>query len=199
MSNQLFAYTLHESQEKGKMRPKYILLADRVATKRDRTLLARHKTDDMVVLQGSLWQLFNEEATEPKKKVLTLTSLEFDSVQMQCPAQEVANISEQEFNLLVAMNANAERYRVYKERGWLREGINLSVGDVVYVLNNDGDLPNCPERVIGKIQYKGVVSGQKGEWFGIELSVVSIWILGILINTVRCRCNAVNFLTIDTP
>ena len=151
--------------QKQKMRPKYILLAERVASDQ--------KTANVVVQQGSLWHLSNNEALEPDEGVLSLTSSEFDHVQIQCLAQEVTHISEKECNLLVAINANAERYRVYRERVWLREGTNLSVGDVVYVLNDDGDLQNCPERVVGKIQYIGMVSGRKGEWFGIELSVVS--------------------------
>ena len=137
-------------------------------------MASHHELGDMEVQPGSLWQLVNKEAEEPEENVLRLTSLESDNLQMQCSIQEVANISEQEVKLLTSIDANAERSCVYKERGWLLEGIDLSVDDVVYVLNKDEDLPNCPQQVTGKIRYKGMVSGRKGEWFGIELSVVSI-------------------------
>ena len=147
------------------MRPKYILLAERIAS--------HNEAEDRVVQPGSLWQLLNDEPADQKENVLTLTSLEFDNIQMKCPAEEVANISEQEYNLLVAIDATAQRHHIYSERELLREGTNLSVGDVVYVLNGDGALHDCPERIVGKIRYKGMVSGLKGEWIGIELSVVS--------------------------
>ena len=154
-----------------RMRPKYILLTDQVALRKDRGLLARIKSEETQALQGSLWQLFNEETQgEKRASKLTLTSLEYEGVVLSCSSKEVERITEPAYELLIAMNTCAERYKVFKDRDWLREGLEMTKGAIVLV----SKVSDLPERVPGQVKYKGPLPSQMGIWFGMELSAVSI-------------------------
>ena len=160
--------------------PLYILLTDQVANRREKGLLPRQKTDEVhvTVLQGSLWFQPNADADDAGASTtirvgrprLTLNSMEFDGVVLQTTPSEVERLLEAEFELLIALPTLADRYRVFRDREWLREGLELEKDSLVYVLN----VQDLPERTPGKIRYKGPLPGKSGMWFGVELTAVSV-------------------------
>ena len=108
------------------MKALYILLRDQIANRRERGLLARQKSDNILVLAGSLWETVTDlpsHADVDGSASLNLTSLEFEGVVLQCKGKDARLISEKEFQLLVAMNSCAERLRIVNTPEWLREGI----------------------------------------------------------------------------
>lgn len=159
--------------------PLFILLSDKLANRREKALLPRQKTeeDTVTVLQGSLWTLANPESEDGNastpiyvgKPKLVLNSAEFDSVVLQTTPSEVERLSEQEFELLIGLATCADRYKVFNDKEWLREGLEIDKDCIVYVIN----LADLPERVPGKVRYKGRLPGKCGIWFGVELSAVS--------------------------
>ena len=148
---------------------KYILLKDQVARKKEKGLLNRHKNESTHVLRGSLWQETDSEKKHHPERI-SLASLEFDGVILDCHVSDVRRISNYDYNLLIALSTCSDRCTVAEEEGWLQEGEELTVGAIVYVIKQTG----LPERAVGKIKYKGELPAHNGTWFGVELSVVSL-------------------------
>ncbi len=151
----------------------YILLTDKVAHKQERGLLSRQKgVEDTLAFQGSFWK---GQGLHDHERDLNLTSLDFEGVVLRCKPSEVGRLSQHELDHLVALNACTDRYNVYKDKDWLMECLSIERGDIVYVLK----FPDLPEQVPGKVKYKGLLPGQPGIWYGVELTEVGT-ILGIL-------------------
>ena len=154
----------------------YILLSDQIATRREKGVLSRQKGDEKIqVIQGSLWRL--DENTDPlaarSKPSITLTSLEFDGVVLQCPPSEVERLSEQEYELLVSLSSCVDRLNIFTDKEWLDEGTKIDIDSIVFILKFGESL----EKVVGRVRYKGPLPGLNGTWFGIELSAVSLFSL----------------------
>ena len=160
--------------------PLFILLSDQLANRREKALLPRQKTDEdcVTVLQGSLWTLSNPDGEDSNsiymggRPKLTLHSAEFDGVVLQTTQSEVERLSEPEFELLIGLSTCADRHKVFRDKEWLREGLEIDKDSLVYILNS----PDLPERVPGKVRYKGRLPGKSGIWFGVELSAVSTYL-----------------------
>ena len=157
------------SRNKGQL---YILLSDQIATRKEKTLLSisKPKSDDIVVLKGSLWRLVESDTDVSKnQKRLTLNSVDYDSVILQTSSSEAEVVSQTEFDILIALSSMQERYRVYKDKHWMKEANEMDLGTVVHLLK----FADLPEEVPGKIRYRGPLQTLKGTWFGVELSAVS--------------------------
>ena len=161
----------------------FILLSDQLASRREKALLPRQKTDEdcVTVLQGSLWTLSNPEVEDGAvnsanaiymsgRPKWILNSKEFDGVVLQTTPSEVERLSEHEYELLIGLSTCADRYKVFRDKEWLREGLDIDKDSLVYILNQN----DLPERVPGIVRYKGRLPGKSGIWFGVQLSVVSI-------------------------
>ena len=150
----------------------YILLSDQIATRREKGVLNRQRGEEKIqVIQGSLWRLDDSEdpLAARSKPSITLTSLEFDGVVLQCPPSEVERLSEQEYELLVSLSSCVDRLNIFTDKEWLDEGTKIDIDSIVFVLK----FGESPEKVIGRVRYKGPLPGLNGTWFGIELSAVS--------------------------
>ena len=163
---------------RSKWQASYILLSDQIATRKEKTLLSisKPKSDDIVVLKGSLWKLVDSDTNNCKTDkrlsltVLTLNSVDYESVILQTSSTEAEVVSQTEFDILIALSSMQERYRVYKDKKWVKEANEIDVGTVVNLLN----FADLPEEVPGKIRYRGALQTLKGTWYGVELSAVCI-------------------------
>ena len=148
----------------------YILLSDQIATRKEKTLLSisKPKSDDIVVLKGSLWKLVEIDSDSKNQRRLTLNSIDYESVILQTSSCEAELINQQEFDILIALSSMQERYKVYKDDNWMKQASEMDQGSVVHLLK----FADLPDEVPGKIRYKGSLQTLKGTWFGIELSAV---------------------------
>ena len=146
-----------------------------MATKKDRGLLSRQKSDKTHVLEGSLWYLSESEYANASKfheNSLSLCSVDYDGVVVDCATSEAAKLNEEEFELLYALATCKERLKLFQDESFMREAITIGVASDrhsdVYV-NTQG----LPERTPGTVKYRGCIPGQNGMWFGVELAKVS--------------------------
>ncbi len=152
----------------------YILLSDQIATRREKGVLNRQRGEDskIQVIQGSLWRL--DDSEDPlharSKPVITLTSLEFDGVVLQCPPSEVERLSEQEYELLVSLSSCVDRLNIFRDKEWLDEGTKVDIDSIVFILK----FGENQEKIVARVRYKGPLPGLNGTWFGVELSAVSV-------------------------
>uniref|UniRef100_A0A0L8GFT8 ubiquitinyl hydrolase 1 n=1 Tax=Octopus bimaculoides TaxID=37653 RepID=A0A0L8GFT8_OCTBM len=82
-------------------------------------------------------------------------------IELQCEANNVKLLSQDEFHLLLPIAACSERLKVF--RNWLDEGKSLKIGDTVtlYLMKHE---------VNGKLRFKGRTEDQPGTLFGVELN-----------------------------
>ncbi len=59
---------------------------------------------------------------------------------------------------------------MYRDRDWLHDCMDLDKGGIVYILK----YPDLPQRVPGRVRYKGELPGKPGIWFGVELTQVGV-------------------------
>ena len=154
------------------MRTYFILLREKVATKKDRGLLSRQKSDKTHVLEGSLWYLSESEyanASKFQENLLSLCSVDYDGVVVESQKSEADKLSEEEFELLYALATCKERLKLFQDQYFMKEAVTIGVDSDVYVTSQ-----GLPEKTPGKVRYRGCIPGQNGMWFGVELAPVSL-------------------------
>ena len=155
-----------------------ILLRESVAVQKTKSVIVKGKPQHIQVLAGSLWILDKDTPNAPyfikgvrdsSKLTLYLRSLDDEKTECTCQGSDIAKLTTEQCDLLRPINTNSERYKVFQDEPWMREGIKISPGHVVYIVNHTG----IPDRAIGAVRYKGQVDGLPGIYFGVELSSVS--------------------------
>lgn len=174
------------------MRIHYILLRERVASKKEKGLLRNQPQDSNThVLEGSLWYrpVSDYERDDAYCAVSTLQSVEFDGVYLpDCDlSTDVKVLQRDDFELLYALTTCSERIKIYKDKQWMEQGRLIQVNSVVHYITTLGVTES---RIPGKVRYKGVLPSQNGMWFGVELSAVSVCCL-VENAIVFCTCGIV--------
>ncbi|XP_066289398.1 ubiquitin carboxyl-terminal hydrolase CYLD-like [Branchiostoma lanceolatum] len=147
---------------------KFILLKDHtVKTKSSRLsslALHHHRDQQTQSLPGSLFEAIEDPDTARNGKKITLRSLENHNLILECPTKDVAAISAQEAELLIAIPTCKDRFVLYEDKDRLEEGLQINVNSVVEV-----SIQGVPTDVPGIVRYRGNVPGFSGITFGVEL------------------------------
>ena len=155
---------------------RYILLHDRVGHTVERSILALRlstKSTPTIVLQGELLEAL-PEAEQPLDSI-TLVGMGRKSLRLECSSEDLARLSDEDANLLLAISSIRERYETFIDRKRLDFGRQLSPGDQVFVA-----VPGISKDLPGIAWYKGELPSNFGTMFGVELIVSSYCYLIIL-------------------
>ena len=153
-----------------KMPVYYILLRDQFAKEKSRGLY--DKSREVEVLRGSLW--FSDDKTndvQPSAKSIKLSAIndkEGVVTVLICASNEIARLTEEQCELLKPVPACSERYKVFQDKSWLSEIIQIKENTTVYVLK----VESSSERLVGRVRHRGAVPDLPGIYFGVELSAV---------------------------
>ena len=161
-----FLYAQHEMEEPS---IKYILLRGCVGLSVEKTMLSlglTTKSTPMQVLQGELLEVVPEAEQPTDSTKVAVVGIERKSLRLECPTEDMARLSEEETNLLLAITSPEGRYKAYIDRKHMAFGQQLSIGSDVWV-----EVEGITQILPGTVCYKGVLLPNLGTWFGVELIV----------------------------
>lgn len=130
--------------------------------------ILKTSTSKVDVLQGTLMVYFCANEDHPKAQPLHVLECIEDNIEVQCSDDDFRPLSNEEYELLLAVPTCQDRYAIFQNGDWLKEGLKLKEGDFVEVYDK-----SSAKDLIGKLRYKGKVVGLQGIYFGIELVVSS--------------------------
>ena len=155
----------------------YILLEDVIAQKQTSNKWNPLTPKSFVgerLLRGSLLvELTDGEAKETQQHFtppLNYKKYSDDSVKLYCKPEQVFQLSDEQFSLLLGVKLPFDRYKVLNILRWVEK---LRIGYGVNV--------TIPYPVRGIIRYIGPLPGEEGTKFGIEL-LVSRYVLDIILS-----------------
>ena len=163
-----FLYPRHEMEEPS---IKYILLRDRVGHSVEKNMLSlglTMKSTPMQVLRGEILEGVPEADQPIDSTKVAVVGIGRKSLRLECPTEDMARLSEEESNLLLAISSSEGRYQTYIDRKRLIFGRQLSVGSTVFV-----EVKGNSKVFPGAVWYIGILPPSLGTWFGVEL-IVSI-------------------------
>ena len=161
-----FLYPRHEMEEPS---IKYILLRDRVGHLVEKNMLSlglTTKSTPMQVLQGELLEGVPEAERPTDLTKVAAVGIERKSLRLECPTEDMARLSEEDTNLLLAISSAEGRYLTYLDRKRLTFGRQLLPGSAVFV-----EVKGVSKVLPGVVWYRGVLPPSLGTWFGVELIV----------------------------
>ena len=92
----------------------------------------------------------------------------FTRIRFECRREDVARLTREEADLLLAIGSDTLRYQIYIDRGRLDFGKRLQGGSLVMVsvqrIRYSMNLP-------GVVRYKGFLPNLRGTMFGVQLHV----------------------------
>ena len=152
------------------MPEKCILLEDTTAYKQTSTwgilMTTKEFTEEHIVRGSLLVTLTYGEVTEISlyfTPPLQYKKYSDDSIKLRCKPEQIFQLNDQQFNLLLGVKSPLDRYKAIKILNWaekLKIGFGLNVS-----------IPTVPHPVRGAIQYIGTLPDEEGTKFGIELLV----------------------------
>ena len=151
------------------MPEKCILLEDGVAYKQISKwgiVTAKSFTEDRILRGSLLVELTDAEARETNQyfaRTLNYKRYSYDSIRLYCIPEQVLQLNDQQFDLLLGVKLPFDRYKALKILNWaekLKAGFGVNVA-----------IPTIPNPVRGVIRYIGPLPGEEGTKFGIELLV----------------------------
>ena len=153
------------------MPEKCILLEDAVAQRQTShkswNPLATKSVVGERLLRGSLLvELTDVEARETQlyfTPSLNYKKFSDDSLKLYCKLEQVLQLSDEQFSLLLGVKLPFDRYKVLNILPWVEK---LKAGFCVNVT-----IPTIPQPVRGIVRYIGSLPGEEGTKFGIELLV----------------------------
>ena len=151
------------------MPKKCILLEDTIAYKQTSKwaiLTTKVFTEEHIVRGSLLITLTDGEVTETSwyfTPPLHYKKYSDDSIKLRCKPEQVLQLNDQQFNLLLGVKLPFDRYKALKILSWAEKvcagfGVNVTI-------------PTIPNPVRGIIQYIGSLPDEEGTKFGIELLV----------------------------
>ena len=160
---------LYPRQEMEELRIKYILLRDRVGHTVEKNMLSlglTTKSTPMQVLRGEILEGVPEADQPTDSTKVAVVGIERKSLRLECRTEDMARLSEEESNLLLALTSAERRYLTYLDRKRLTFGRQLLPGSAVFV-----EVKGVSKVLPGVVWYKGVLPPSLGTWFGVELIV----------------------------
>ena len=130
------------------------------------TLGLTTKSKQISVLRGELSEALPEAEQPADLTKVALVGIECKSLRLECPMKDMARLSEEETNLLLAITSPEGRYKAYIDRKHMAFGQQLSTGSDVWV-----EVEGITQILPGTVWYKGVLPPNLGTWFGVELIV----------------------------
>ena len=161
-----FLYPRHEMEEPS---IKYILLHARFGHTVEKNRLSLGLTMrslPMQVLRGELLEGVPEAEQPIDSTKVAVVGIERKSLRLECPTEDMARLSEEETDLLLAITSAEGRYRMYLDRKRLTFGRQLSVASDVFV-----EVKGVSKVLPGVVCYRGILPPSLGTWFGVELIV----------------------------
>ena len=154
---------------------KYILLHDRVGYTRERNPLALDpatKSTPKQVLRGELLEAL-PEAEQPlrssKSTRITVVGIVRKSLLLVCRMEDLTRLTDEDANLLLAINSLESRYQTFIDRQRLDFGRRLLPESQAFV-----SLKGIGKYLPGVVWYKGELPSCLGTIFGVELIVSSL-------------------------
>ena len=147
----------------------FIILRDcfgHVLEKNMWTLGFTTKSKQISVLRGELSEALPEAEQPADLTKVALVGIECKSLRLECPMKDMARLSEEETNLLLAITSPEGRYEAYIDRKHMVFGRQLSPRSAVWV-----KVKGITQVLPGTVWYKGVLPPNLGTWFGVELIV----------------------------
>ena len=148
---------------------KYILLRDRVRHSVEENRLSHGlpmKSTPMQVLRGEILEGVPEAEQPTDFTKVAVVGIERKSLRLECRTEDMARLSEEESNLLLAISSSEKRYETYIDRKRLAFGRKLSQGSAVFV-----EVKGFSKFLPGIVWYRGILPPNLGTWFGVELIV----------------------------
>ena len=144
----------------------YILLEDKFGYEviQEHGLHSEPRDSPVQVLKGSIVRqkppvrFLVDRDTE-----VNVESVDDSTITLTCKKRFLSSLQLREAKLLAAIPNNTDRYTVFMDKNWLKDGDFIGVGLVVDLIDKSQ---------FGKVRYKGKVEGRRGIVFGIELSKV---------------------------
>ena len=151
------------------LRIKYILLRDRVGLTVEKNMLSlglTTKSTPLQILRGEILEGVPKAEWHTDSTKVAVVGIERKSLRLECPKEDVAQLYEEESNLLLAITLSERRYQTYIGRKRLAFGQQLSHGSAVFV-----EVKGASKVLPGIVWYKGVLPPSLETWFGVELIV----------------------------
>ena len=147
---------------------KYILLCDRLGLEVEENMFLGLpiKSRPIQVLQGELLEGVPEAEQPTDSTKVAVVGIENKSLRFECPTEDMAQLTEEETNLLLAVASSEGRYQTYIDTKRLTFGRQLSPRSAVFV-----EIKDLSNSLPGIVWYKGVLPPCLGTWFGVELIV----------------------------
>ena len=161
-----FLYAQHEMEEPS---IKYILLRGCVGLSVEKNMLSlglTTKSTPMQVLRGEILEGVPEAEQPTDLTKVAVVGIERKSLRLECRMEDMARLSEEETNLLLAITSAEGRYLMYLDRKRLTFGRQLSVASDVFV-----EVKGVSKVLPGVVCYRGILPPSLGTWFGVELIV----------------------------
>ena len=148
---------------------KYILLRDSVGHTTEKNMLSlglTMKSTPMQVLRGEILEGVPEAEQPTDSTKVAVVGIERKSLRLECPTEDMARLSEEDTNLLLAITSAERRYLTYLDRKRLTFGRQLLPGSAVFV-----EVKGVSKVLPGVVWYIGKLPPSLGTWFGVELIV----------------------------
>ena len=120
------------------------------------------------VKRGELLEAASEADQPSDINRISLVGIECTQLNLECLKDDVAELSDKDFKLLLAISSDQSRYETFIEKTRMTFGREISSGSAVLVSG-----VGLPKDEPGIVRYKGELQPNLGTWFGIEL-IVSI-------------------------
>lgn len=161
-----------------------ILLKDVQGEKSQGKIGGLFKSSIKSVYRGELLLLLPRVKVIPRKDNKPAHNFQLandPSVTLFCPEDDVAPLSDYEYNLMVAIKSREARYDVFRI-DLLDWGSKLKEGNFVYA-TLPSKSPVSNQRAVSVIRYVGPLPKEDGILFGVEIQV------GVYISSVLCVCD----------
>jgi len=156
----------------GDQRTKFILLQDRVGQTVERNVFSlglSTKSSPSQALRGDLLEALPEAEQPQDSTKIALVGIDRKSLRLECTLENLARLSDEDANLLLAISSLEERYQMFMDRSVrLDFGRKILAGCQVYV-----SVKGVAKKLPGVVWYKGELPSNSGTMFGVEL-IVSI-------------------------
>ena len=168
-------------------RKRYILLRDRVGHTQERSIFSLAfalKAIATRLLKGELLEALPETDQPNDSTRIALAGIERKNLRLECDVEDIAKLTSEDANLLLAISTVGLRYRTFINRKRLDFGRQIVPGKNVFV-----EVKGVSKKLHGVVRYIGEIPLLHGTMFGVELIVSIVFLIlkyvdKILLNTV---------------
>ncbi|WAR12402.1 CYLD-like protein [Mya arenaria] len=141
-----------------------ILLRNSLGKKKEKGLI-KSTTSKVDVLPGTLLILMyvdNSHHSQHSYNQYVLETIDQDNVEVRCSVDDFKEISRDAYDLLITIPTCNERITIYLHESWLKDGLELNVGDYVEVYDKAS-----AKDLIGVLRFKGNYDRGRGTSDGV--------------------------------